>query len=210
MKGEGQHDLPSTAKPHKRHMKNLVLIFGLLFLFSCTEEVVKKPEDLIPEEQMVDIYFDISLINAARNSGYDKFKEHGIDSRDYLYKKFGIDSVRLGRSAEYYTSVPLVNERIYTRVEEKLDSLKALMDEEMSREQKARSMESNVADSLQVETVTDSLAKENAADSLQLETVTDSLAIEKAADSLKSESDSLETDIPSDSLEVANTPTDRP
>lgn len=128
-------------------MKYLVVLSGLLLLCACTEAVVEKPEDLIPEAEMVDIYFDISLINASRNSGYDKFLEYGVDTRDYLYKKFDIDSARLASSSAFYTSKPLVHERIYTRVEEKLDSLKALLDEQLSEVQKDRSEALRSADS---------------------------------------------------------------
>lgn len=129
-------------------MKNLVVILGLLLLCACTEQVVNKPEDLIPESEMVAIYFDISLINASKNSGYDKFREHGIDSKDYLFKKYGIDSARLSSSAAYYTSKPLIHERIYTRVEEKLDSLKSLLEEQMKQVQEERVNPGRPVDSL--------------------------------------------------------------
>lgn len=130
-------------------MKHLVLIIGLLLLCSCTEEVVNKPEDLIPEDTMVDIYFDISLINAARNSGYDKFKENGINTKEYLYNKFEIDSARLASSAAYYTSKPLTHERIYTRVEERLDSLKAGLDTQMNELNEQRDKVNAAIDSLE-------------------------------------------------------------
>lgn len=132
-------------------MKHLVLIIGLLLLCSCTEEVVNKPEDLIPENVMVDIYFDISLINAARNSGYDKFKENGINTKEYLYNKYGIDSARLATSATYYTSRPLTHERIYTRVEERLDSLKSGLDTQMNELNEQRDKVNAAIDSLEQE-----------------------------------------------------------
>ncbi|MDQ3112412.1 MAG: DUF4296 domain-containing protein [Bacteroidota bacterium] len=46
------------------------LIVALLFLFSCSQpepEAVKKPDDLIPEEQMVQVIADVHLLEAALN-----------------------------------------------------------------------------------------------------------------------------------------------
>lgn len=131
-------------------MKYLVFLLGLLLLASCTEEVVQKPENLLSENEMVAIYFDVSLINAARNSGYDKFKEHGIDSREYLYEKHGIDSLRLAASAVYYAAKPLVHERIYARVEEKLDSLKSHLESQLNELNDQRDKRNTGVDSMEL------------------------------------------------------------
>ncbi|WP_224487770.1 DUF4296 domain-containing protein [Robertkochia flava] len=146
-------------------------VLALCFL-GCTEPVVEKPEQLIPEETMVNIYFDVALFNASRNSGYDQFSAHNIDRWSYIYTKYGIDSTQLANSGLYYTAKPVIHERIYTRVEEKLDSLKKVFDEEIrAMGEEGRNILSdrdslgNPVDSLKL-AVPDSTDRNPAADSL--------------------------------------------
>ena len=133
-------------------MKNLLFILLALSLAACTEPVVEKPEDLIPEDTMVDIYFDISLFNASNNSGYDKFSAHSIDRWEYIFKKYDIDSARLATSGLYYAAKPVQHERIYTRVEERLDSLKKVFDEEIGAPNDKSPESVSGADSLKLAT----------------------------------------------------------
>ena len=159
-------------------MRYLSLLFALLILYSCTEAVIEKPENLIPEDTMVDIYFDISLFNASKNSGYDKLSEHAIDSWDYLFKKYSIDSTQLASSGIWYASKPLVYESIYEKVELRLDSLKKAFDDQISTIEQDRAREAVKSDSIR-------MAREEAAamqDSVRVDsTVTDSVAIDSIA-----------------------------
>lgn len=136
-------------------MKPLIysILLGLVFT-ACTDKVIEKPEDLLSENKMVDIYFDIALFNAAKNSGYDKFQEHGIDGKKYLYEKHGIDSMQLVNSGNYYAAKPLVYEKIYERVEERLDSLKREFDKEIGSEDNKDEPDTEVpVDSISVDSI---------------------------------------------------------
>lgn len=112
-------------------MKNLFLLLMMAVIAGCTDKVIEKPENLISEDQMVDIYFDVALFNAAKNSGYDKFSEHSINSQKYLFEKYGVDSLQLAKSSNYYAAKPVVYERIYKKVEDRLDTLKVAFDKEI-------------------------------------------------------------------------------
>lgn len=129
-------------------MKRFYLLFLVVMVSGCTEQVIEKPEDLISEKQMVDIYFDVALFNASKNSGYDKFREYSINSRDYIYTKYGIDSLQLANSGTYYAAKPVLYEKIYKRVEERLDSLKRVFDKEIGGEDVPGSREDLRIDSL--------------------------------------------------------------
>lgn len=129
-------------------MKRFYLLFLVIMVSGCTEKVIEKPENLISERQMVDIYFDVALFNASKNSGYDKFREHAINSRDYIYNKYGIDSLQLANSGTYYAAKPVLYEKIYERVEERLDSLKRVFDKEIGGEDVPDSREDLRIDSL--------------------------------------------------------------
>lgn len=100
-------------------------IFILIFcsLLSCAEELIKKPEELISEDQMVEILKEMALLNAAKGTNVMKLEENGIDPTTFIFDKFKIDSAQFVDNDRYYASLPLVYERIYKRVESKLGHL---------------------------------------------------------------------------------------
>ncbi|MCM4166838.1 hypothetical protein KCTC52924_01692 [Arenibacter antarcticus] len=102
-------------------VKYLLALF-LLFLVACNEEVVKKPNNLIPQEEMVSILYDISLLNAGRSINQNILNEYEIEPMGYIYKKYAIDSLQLVTSDAFYASLPTVYETIYTEVKVKLES----------------------------------------------------------------------------------------
>jgi hypothetical protein len=115
-------------------VKYIVPIFiGLLF--SCNEKVVEKPENLIPEDKMVTILYDISLLNAGKIINESILNEYDIEPMGYLYSKYGIDSIQFVGSDTYYASIPTVYESIYTKVKEKLEEDEKFFEEERQQKQ---------------------------------------------------------------------------
>ena len=104
----------------------LPLFFGLLF--SCNEKIVEKPKNLIPQQKMEAILYDISLLNAGRTINESILTEHHLDPMDYIYNKYEIDSLQLVKSDTYYASLPTVYEAIYTQVKERLEKDQELME----------------------------------------------------------------------------------
>lgn len=100
---------------------------------ACNEKVVEKPEDLIPREKMVDILYDLSLLNAGKAIDPDALKEKNIQTMDYIYRKYDIDSARYARSDLYYASVPLEYEAIYRTLVNRLEEQKIRVEEERTQ-----------------------------------------------------------------------------
>lgn len=98
-----------------------ILICALLV--GCAEEVIKKPEDLIPREKMTNILYDISLLTSAKNTDRAVLFNHGIETMDYIYKKYDVDSVQFVKSDEYYASKPQEYQDIFESIKKRLDSL---------------------------------------------------------------------------------------
>lgn len=111
----------------------MCFLFGMLFLFSCAEEVVKKPENLIPKDKMATILLDLSILNATKTAARNKFEDSGIEVMDFLYHKYGIDSVQFAQSDLYYASNPLEYQEIYQSVKDKLDVAKKDLEERSKR-----------------------------------------------------------------------------
>ncbi len=113
--------------------KGLGFLFGILFLCSCAEEVVKKPENLIPKDKMATILLDLTLLNATKTAARNKFEDSGIEVMDFLYNKYGIDSAQFAQSDLYYASNPLIYQEIYQSVKDKLDVAKKDLEERSKR-----------------------------------------------------------------------------
>jgi hypothetical protein len=95
-----------------------------LFLVACTSNTIyKKPEDLIPPDQMVDLLTDIYLANGAY-SVTNKFGQNKVEYMPLVYEKYHIDSARFHHSNIYYMSRIDEYEAIYKEVKKRLIELK--------------------------------------------------------------------------------------
>lgn len=101
---------------------SLSVILVMLLLFSCAEELIQKPENLIPQEKMVLIFKELAIVNAAKGTNIGNLKDNGIEPTTYLFEKFEIDSAQFVDSDRYYASKPLLYETMYKDVETKLEN----------------------------------------------------------------------------------------
>ncbi|MEK6153270.1 DUF4296 domain-containing protein [Flavobacteriaceae bacterium 3-367] len=101
-------------------MKPVIFLLLMFVLGSCAEKVIEKPDDLIGEDQMTSILYDLAIIGAAKKTNATLLQEHHIETMPYLYSKYDIDSVQFVESDRYYASLPEVYEKIYTSVEARL------------------------------------------------------------------------------------------
>lgn len=100
-------------------------------MISCNKEIVEKPDNLIPEDKMVDILFDIAIIKGDKIANVKTLPANsGVEfSEEYILKKYQIDSTQLSQSNIYYTSKFDLNLKIYNEVLERLEAEKKLLSE---------------------------------------------------------------------------------
>ena len=104
-------------------MRLLIIILVFIVLGACTSNTIyKKPDDLIPEEQMVDLLTDMYLATAAKNIK-TKNLERNLDYLPLIYKEYGIDSLRFQKSNLYYMSRIDDYETIYKKVNARLQKM---------------------------------------------------------------------------------------
>lgn len=108
--------------------KVLVFLLGLMLTVSCQDSVVEKPDNLIDKDQMVDIIYDLSLLEAIKSSNYSSLESRKIDPNTYIYKKYKIDSLQFAKSDRYYASDIDVYSGIYDKVSKRLESNKNAID----------------------------------------------------------------------------------
>ena len=109
-------------------MKRLIAAFCIIFIFSCNEKTVEIPEDLIPKDQMVEIIYDLAIINAAKKTNSTYLVNNKIESMPFIFKKYDIDSLQFVKSDLYYASVPEEYEAMYKIVEARIEREKSVFD----------------------------------------------------------------------------------
>ena len=116
-------------------MKKGVLFFILISLiFSCKEEVVKKPENLIEKEIMVDVMYDLALLEAIKYQSPNALQAHKINTDEYIYKKYKIDSAQFVQSNMYYASDYKEYKKMYDQINSRLVKNKSLLEEAIKNE----------------------------------------------------------------------------
>lgn len=101
-------------------MERYLTVFFCLLVISCGNKLMEEPENLIPREKMSDILYDMALLDAIDNSYPQVLSENDLQVMEFLYEKYGIDSLQFVQSDLYYASVPAEYQKIYEAVEERL------------------------------------------------------------------------------------------
>lgn len=101
-------------------MKFLSLIL-LSFLISCSSEIQRKekPENLIPEDKMVVVLKDLSILEAHIKAKYPLVAQNHktmIKSVDIIFKKHHIDSTAFNDAMDYYGTHQEIMQDINSRV----------------------------------------------------------------------------------------------
>ncbi|MDO9136702.1 MAG: DUF4296 domain-containing protein [Lutibacter sp.] len=113
-------------------MKKFSYLFFLsVFLMACTSNtIIKKPDNLIPKNQMEDLITDMLIAAGAENIKNIDL-ERNVNYFPLVFEKYGIDSTRFKESNYYYTSQIDDYEKILKKVDERLKALKEKLDNEI-------------------------------------------------------------------------------
>ncbi len=85
-------------------MKKIVPFLAILTFFGCKDDLVKKPNHLIERAQMVNIMYDLSLLEAVKYQNPAVLDSNQIRPKQFIYKKYKIDSLQLAQNNLYYAS----------------------------------------------------------------------------------------------------------
>ena len=110
-------------------MKKALFILCVVLL-SCAEKLLEKPENLINKDKMIDIVEDLTLLRGANSTNGSVLERYDIETMNYIYEKYNIDSLSLAESNNYYASLPEEYTDIYTVVEERIKSERDRLKEE--------------------------------------------------------------------------------
>lgn len=117
--------------------KAIIVLLGALTLFTaCGKKEVEKPENLIGEDEMVDILYDITLLQAIKSYRPKDLKDNNVEVSTYVYKKYDIDSITFAESQSYYAANLEVYERIHKKVKDRMEIEKKKYEPEKDAEEK--------------------------------------------------------------------------
>lgn len=139
-------------------MKKLCSLVLIIFLLSCNENLMEKPDNLIPEAKMVEVLKDLAILNAAKSTNLALLQDNDIEPMAYVYKIHDIDSLQFVESDRYYASLPVEYERIYKKVETKLEKeVKVVEEAKRVKDSLARIERESKSNKTNAKIVTDSL-----------------------------------------------------
>ena len=77
--------------------------FLLVLFISCQSEI-EKPKNLISEDSMIDIFYDLAIMDAMRSHNPLSLEIRGLQPDNFVYSKYKIDSLQFAQSNKYYAS----------------------------------------------------------------------------------------------------------
>ena len=108
--------------------KGILYIVAIFLCTACNETMADKPANLIDEEKMADIIYDMSLLEAIKVANPNSLGEREIDPKTYIYKKYKIDSTQFAQSDKYYASDIDTYGAIYEKVTKRIEAVKSEAD----------------------------------------------------------------------------------
>ena len=85
-------------------MKKSISLVVILAILGCKEDLVKKPDTLIEKSKMIDIMYDMALLEAVKYQNPAVLDSNQIRPKQFIYKKYKIDSLQLAQNNVYYAA----------------------------------------------------------------------------------------------------------
>ena len=118
----------------------ILAIVLLIVLTSCQSEV-DKPANLISQDKMIDMFYDLAIMDAMRSHNPLSLEVRGIQPDDYVYKKYKVDSLQFATSNKYYASDIDKYKSMYAEVSKRLKAKTSEIDIELKKDPKASELE---------------------------------------------------------------------
>lgn len=121
-------------------MKIQIAIMALLALVACGSPAAK-PNNLIDEDVMVEILYDLTVMDAIRSHSPMSLQSRAIVPNVYIYKKYGIDSLQFAQSNQYYAADIEKYKKMYNKVGERITANKGKADSLIIKNSKTPGLE---------------------------------------------------------------------
>lgn len=109
-------------------MKQYFFFLVFLIFTSCKEPAVKQPDHLIEREEMVNLLYDLSVLEVVKYQNPPSLKNYKKDLMGYIYKKYKIDSLQFVQNNRYYASDYKDYKKMYEEIKVRIDTEVHLLD----------------------------------------------------------------------------------
>ena len=116
---------------------SFLVVFAVVFM-ACENKAMKKPSNLISEDQMAAILYDMILINSAKGINKQLLEKNIKNPEKYIYKIYNIDSLQFVESNAYYTYKSDSYKAIYEKIEKKLEAQKKVYEALAAEEKRVK------------------------------------------------------------------------
>ena len=73
-------------------MKKILILIVAVTMSSCDRtEKPPAPENLLSQDKMVEVLYDVYVLNAAKGASKTVLEKNGIFPQDYVFQKHNID-----------------------------------------------------------------------------------------------------------------------
>lgn len=134
--------------------KGTVVLLLVFMALGCHKDSdIKTPKKPIERSVMINIYYDLALLEASRYQNYSKEGFKKIPPKEFIYKKYKIDSAQFSQNNLFYASsiedYRLMFEEVQKRMQTKSDLLDTIVKKRQEKlRKKSRRRGSNKADTL--------------------------------------------------------------
>lgn len=109
--------------------KDIICLVVLISVLACSDvQKHKVPERILSEDEMVEIYTDMMILDAVKRSNSKIYNAYDIEIQEHVYNKFKIDSALLKDNIDYYNLEFEANIRIFERVNDNMNRKKEVYD----------------------------------------------------------------------------------
>lgn len=112
-------------------------------MFASCHSEMDKPQNLISEENMINIFYDLAIMDAMRSHNPLSLETRGLKPDSYVYAKYKIDSLQFANSNKYYAADIEKYKTMYSEVAKRLKT--KIAKEEMAIKEDPNSNELEVA-----------------------------------------------------------------
>ncbi|CAD0003305.1 DUF4296 domain-containing protein [Flavobacterium chungangense] len=149
-------------------MKNFVFIILVLFLsVSCKKELVKEPAKLIAKEKMIDIIYDLSLLDAIKYQQPLSLDSVESNPKKFIFKKYKVDSLQFAQSNIYYAADYDNYKEMFDEINARLDKEKKVVEKKIKAEEKKAAKAKKIAEAKKAAEAKKKKLKETPKDSVK-------------------------------------------
>jgi hypothetical protein len=153
-------------------MKNFVFIILVLFFsVSCKKELVKEPAKLIEKEKMIDIIYDLTLLEAIKYQQPLSLDSVESNPTKFVFKKYKVDSLQFAQSNIYYAADYDNYKEMFDEINARLDKEKKSTEIKLKAEEKKAAKAKKLADAKKAAEEKKKKLKETPKDSLKKKVV---------------------------------------